>query len=640
MSNITNLNRDYLIKINVKEATIDVPKMTFWNTDKKTSNMFVQLVINMSTNELISQYVTVQNATDYKITLNVIKPKTNQYRTIEATLLNEEKALFEIDLPDEFTDQVGDYSFEFEVSSKVDSNDESITTSNGIYKVNGSILTNLNEETSSSPDLPILKQLIEQVKSLQGGDLTGYQKKSDNSLETTSKEVVGAINEVNSQFKDIAKKIDDIGTGGSGLNLRNIQNGEIFVLKTSTTKIPVTGVSLNKSTLNLNVGDTEILIPTITPDNATSSTIIWSCDNNNAKVEGGVVTALKAGTCVITATSDDTTNGTIKATCSVICSNVNVQNVSISGDTEVTTSTSITLSANITPGNATNKNVTWSKNNDNINITPNGLQCDVIGVSEGSSVITVTTEDGNKTATYNITVSTGIVAPSDCDIDSTNLQGYYRMNHLNEDNTKILDISGNGRDMTIYPNNMTIGEGYYTKVNQYQHLNNSQYSAHDSGCDQFKNVFNDNNVTLFLTVYIPSSVGGAEALFGLEAVDGFGGCTFQGGVIIYNQDQQTFNQVQSSTKSCLGSLCTLAFKHDAVNNKDYIYKDGVLLNEQDSKVDLVNGKVAEYLGIGRGYTTSYGNIKFYNWAIYNAVLNNDKIQEISTTLLTNAGGGN
>ena len=39
MSNITNLNRDYLIKINVKEATIDVPKMTFWNTDKKTSNI-------------------------------------------------------------------------------------------------------------------------------------------------------------------------------------------------------------------------------------------------------------------------------------------------------------------------------------------------------------------------------------------------------------------------------------------------------------------------------------------------------------------------------------------------------------------------------------------------------------------------
>lgn len=226
MSNITNLNKDYLIKINVKEATIDVPKMTFWNTDKKTSNMFVQLVINMSENELIKNYVTIENATDYKIVLNVIKPKTNQYRTFEAKLLNEEKALFEIDLPDEFTDQVGDYSFEFEVSSKVENNDESITTSSSTYEVKGSILTNLNQEISSSPDLPILKQLIEQVKSLQGGDLTGYQKKSDNSLETTSKEVVGAINEVNSQFKDIANNQPTDLSLDSATNLLQLVNSK------------------------------------------------------------------------------------------------------------------------------------------------------------------------------------------------------------------------------------------------------------------------------------------------------------------------------------------------------------------------------------------------------------------------------
>lgn len=226
MSNITNLNRDYLIKINVKEATIDVPKMTFWNTDKKTSNMFVQLVINMSENELIKNYVTIENATDYKITLNVIKPKTNQYRTFEAKLLNEEKALFEIDLTSEFIDQVGNYNFEFEVSSKVDNNDESITTSSSTYEVKGSILTNLNKEISSSPDLPILKQLIEQVKSLQGGDLTGYQKKSDNSLETTSKEIVGAINEVNSQYKDIANNQPTDLSLDSATNLLQLVNSK------------------------------------------------------------------------------------------------------------------------------------------------------------------------------------------------------------------------------------------------------------------------------------------------------------------------------------------------------------------------------------------------------------------------------
>lgn len=275
--NITNLNRDYLIKINVKEATIDVPKMTFWNTDKKTSNMFVQLVINMSENELIKNYVTIENATDYKITLNVIKPKTNQYRTFEAKLLNEEKALFEIDLPDEFTDQVGEYSFEFEVSSKVDSNDESITTSNGTYKVNGSILTNLNQEISSSPDLPILKQLIEQVKSLQGGDLTGYQKKSDNSLETTSKEVVGAINEVNSQYKDIAKQIES-GTATVPNNVVLFQDND----STETTEDYIPLLSSNGTEYRLTINDNGV--PIIKDS---SNTIIFTCGTGSGGSSGG-----------------------------------------------------------------------------------------------------------------------------------------------------------------------------------------------------------------------------------------------------------------------------------------------------------------------------------------------------------------
>lgn len=280
MSNITNLNRDYLIKINVKEATIDVPKMTFWNTDKKTSNMFVQLVINMSENELIKNYVTVQNATDYKITLNVIKPKTNQYKTIEATLLNEEKALFEIDLPDEYKDQVGNYNFEFEVSSKVDGNDESITTSNATYEVKGSILTNLNEETSSSPDLPILKQLIEQVKSLQGGDLTGYQKKSDNSLETTSKEVVGAINEVNSQFKDIENLF----------TTEQVNNN--FIIKYNNkvvATIPINGSAINygsiitscSETLEINEGNTLDIMVYLSSKPTNNQSIIITTSNSN-----------------------------------------------------------------------------------------------------------------------------------------------------------------------------------------------------------------------------------------------------------------------------------------------------------------------------------------------------------------------
>lgn len=394
MSNITNLNRDYLIKINVKEATIDVPKMTFWNTDKKTSNMFVQLVINMSTNELISQYVTVQNATDYKITLNVIKPKTKQYKTIEATLLNEEKALFEIDLPDEFTDQVGDYSFEFEVSSKVDSNDESITTSNGTYKVNGSILTNLNEETSSSPDLPILKQLIEQVKSLQGGDLTGYQKKKDETLETTSKEVVGAINEVNTQFKEIAKKIENVG----GFDTSKF----MYVTKeVEDVDVPCTGITLNTNTLTFTGSDTQTLTVTKTPSNTTDKVTYTTNPTGIVVVNNGVITPIKNGSTVITVTC-----GSKTATCNVtvtgISTTVAVQSVSLNKNTTtINVGETETLVATISPTNATNQNVTWGTDAPNIATVTNGV---VEGKAVGTASISVETVDGSHTDTCNVTV--------------------------------------------------------------------------------------------------------------------------------------------------------------------------------------------------------------------------------------------
>lgn len=86
-------------------------------------------------------------------------------------------------------------------------------------------------------------------------------------------------------------------------------------------------------------------------------------------------------------------------------STVNVTSVSILGNNTVTIDDTITLTAKILPANASNKNVTWSVNNSNATIVPNGLSCTVRGVTEGESVITVTTKDGNHSATKTITVS-------------------------------------------------------------------------------------------------------------------------------------------------------------------------------------------------------------------------------------------
>ena len=67
-----------------------------------------------------------------------------------------------------------------------------------------------------------------------------------------------------------------------------------------------------------------------------------------------------------------------------------------------------TLKATITPTNATNKNVTWSSDNENIELVTNGLDCTVKAKVVGNSVVTCTSQDttnGTISDACNVTVS-------------------------------------------------------------------------------------------------------------------------------------------------------------------------------------------------------------------------------------------
>ena len=88
--------------------------------------------------------------------------------------------------------------------------------------------------------------------------------------------------------------------------------------------VDVTGVFLNKESLSLKTGESETLVATISPDNATNKVVIWeSSDATVATVDNeGKVTAVKKGTAVITVTTED---GSFSDTCevSVACSHAN-----------------------------------------------------------------------------------------------------------------------------------------------------------------------------------------------------------------------------------------------------------------------------------------------------------------------------
>ncbi|MDO4781736.1 MAG: Ig-like domain-containing protein [Capnocytophaga felis] len=122
----------------------------------------------------------------------------------------------------------------------------------------------------------------------------------------------------------------------SNTEVATVENGKVMAIKAGTATITaqsangktakceltinprtisVTGIALNKSEITLTKGNAEDLVATVTPDNATNKNVIWSSDKTNvATVTNGKITAVSAGTAVITARSED---GNHTATCSV-----------------------------------------------------------------------------------------------------------------------------------------------------------------------------------------------------------------------------------------------------------------------------------------------------------------------------------
>ena len=91
---------------------------------------------------------------------------------------------------------------------------------------------------------------------------------------------------------------------------------EVEVMEESSVTMDVESVILNKSELELAVDESEMLVATVNPENATNKTVTWSSvDETVATVDAnGKVTALSPGVTIITVTTED---GEFTAKCEV-----------------------------------------------------------------------------------------------------------------------------------------------------------------------------------------------------------------------------------------------------------------------------------------------------------------------------------
>ena len=198
------------------------------------------------------------------------------------------------------------------------------------------------------------------------------------------------------------------------------KSGKVEV--TEDVKIGVTSVTLDKTDLTLDVNGTAKLNATVKPDDATTKTVTWKSDNEGVAIvdNNGNVTAKAAGTATITATVDGK-SASCKVTVNGQTTTVPVQSVGLNTNkVELSVGEENKLVATVTPEAATNKEVTWSSNNPEVaTVDQNGK---VVAQKPGNATITVTTKDGNKTATCEVTVKETPVAVTGVGLNTNDLK--------------------------------------------------------------------------------------------------------------------------------------------------------------------------------------------------------------------------
>ena len=243
----------------------------------------------------------------------------------------------------------------------------------------------------------------------------------------------------------------------------------IYVTVTSSggSSPTVSSVTVSPANLALDLNGTKTgnLSATVNGTNNPSQAVNWSSSNTSVATvsSSGVVTAKAVGNATITATSQ--ADGTKSGTCSVTVSDSTVH---VSGVTLNKNSTSLvlgggteTLTATVSPNNATNKSVNWSSSNTSVATVSNGT---ITPVATGNTTITVTTVDGSYTATCTVTVTAAQTQTLTITRSSFSNSGGYAWYDWTQTTSDSTSVSGKGELYTTETGSMQFNKSKGNKV--------------------------------------------------------------------------------------------------------------------------------------------------------------------------------
>ena len=195
--------------------------------------------------------------------------------------------------------------------------------------------------------------------------------------------------------------------GGNTIVTLTSADGKFSAKCPVTVNQPLKAIKLDDIALETNGHTSETVAYTLEPADTTEDDVTLSvADESIAKLEGNKLVAVSDGTTKITATS-----GIVKTSAKVTVT-TKVEQITLNKTEGVlTVGNSVTVTATVTPDNATNTTINWTSSDEKVaTVDSNGK---VTAVAAGNATITATSEsDGDVSADYALTVNKAAAKPA------------------------------------------------------------------------------------------------------------------------------------------------------------------------------------------------------------------------------------
>lgn len=360
--------------------------------------------------------------------------------------------------------------------------------------------------------------------------------------------------------------------------------------------ISVDDIVLSTSNLILEVGNLIPINVNVLPYNASNKKIHWTTDNSNVvKInENGIVTALSVGEAVVIAISDD---NNIKKECKIKVldqhsdSIIKVSDIKLSKqDVLIDEGSSVYITANIIPSNASNKVVNWTSSDENVAIV--GVDGKIIGLNSGEAVITVESFDRSISKNINVVVLEPKITVTELVLSKTSV--------------KIKENKQTNLSVDVVPSNAT------NKTVIWKSADSNIATVDQNGVITAKNVGNtkiiattpDGKISIECIVEVEKSLGYDLIDFDFNLLDN---CAGNNNLII-----ESYNNTNSKVGlfSCVNNLILNSYQsiQNFAYTGDYLYFVNTGMGGWTNQTYLnLRGNINELKRISTNFITRIGN---------------------------------